>query len=67
MAPRRAKSACCSDRGRIRFRHPSSAAAPGLLPRELAAELLIGVTLSMTMIPLFAVFAARVRAVPGLP
>ncbi len=51
--------------GEFAFVILTSAAAARLLPEELAAELLIGVTLSMTMIPLFAASAARFRAVSG--
>jgi CPA2 family monovalent cation:H+ antiporter-2 len=51
--------------GEFAFVILSSAAAAGLLPQELAAEILIGVTLSMTMIPLFAALAALFRAVSG--
>ncbi len=51
--------------GEFAFVILSSAAAAGILPKQLAAEILIGVTLSMTMIPLFAAFAARFRTVSG--
>jgi monovalent cation:H+ antiporter-2, CPA2 family len=51
--------------GEFAFVILSSAAAAGVLPREFASEILVGVTLSMTMIPLFAAFAARFRSVSG--
>ncbi|MCI4680343.1 cation:proton antiporter [Rhodoblastus acidophilus] len=45
--------------GEFAFVILTSAVATGILPPELGAELLIGVTLSMAMIPLFAALAAR--------
>ena len=51
--------------GEFAFVILSSAVETGLLPTERAAEILIGVILSMTMIPMFAAFAARFGAVSG--
>ncbi len=50
--------------GEFAFVILSTAGASGILPEGLAAEILIGVTLSMTMIPLFAALASRAALQP---